>query len=97
MELIDLSSLEIFTWANFPTLAFAQHVMTRSDARAGFALHLLTSSNQPYVKLHYNKGSKLTKDKPVVICGKIYRHYWRFTRARSSRWFGGVSSELAFV
>jgi hypothetical protein len=62
MELIDLSSLEILTRAHFPTLAVARHVVTRSAARIGFALHLLTSSKQPDVRLYCYKGSKLTKD-----------------------------------
>jgi hypothetical protein len=55
MELIDLSSLEILTRAHFPTLAVAQHVVTRSAARAGFVLHLSISSKQPYVRLHCYK------------------------------------------
>jgi hypothetical protein len=48
-----------------------------------------------YFKIFCHNENKVKERK-----GKLERftgHYWGFTRARSVRWFGGVSSGLAFA
>jgi hypothetical protein len=73
MELIDLMDLEVLAHSQFPTLIEAQYVITRSAARLGFALHLSSSSKQPYVRFHCYKGGKPAKARAPELCRCSYR------------------------
>jgi hypothetical protein len=73
MALLDLSDVDLFGSAQFETLEVAQQVLTKSAAQAGFALHLSTSSKQPFVRFHCYKGSKSIKNQPFGTCPCYYR------------------------
>jgi hypothetical protein len=73
MEFIDLLDREVIAGIRFPNLATAQQVITRSAAQLGFALHLSSSSKQPYVRFHCYKGGKSSKTRQPNMCPCSYR------------------------
>jgi hypothetical protein len=73
MDLVDISSTDLLAAIDFPNRLVAQQVLIKSAARLGFALHLSSSSKQPYIRWHCYKGTKPSKNAPAEACPCFYR------------------------